>query len=60
MWRVWFLTAAFVAAIGPLLVGPLSEVYGRNIIYRMSYVLFFICSWPVAFAPHIGEPGTPS
>ncbi|KIL61653.1 hypothetical protein M378DRAFT_166604 [Amanita muscaria Koide BX008] len=39
--------------IGPLLVGPLSEVYGRNIIYQTSYGLFFIFSWPVAFARDI-------
>lgn len=39
--------------IGPLLVGPLSEVYGRNIIYRLSYIFFFILSFPVAFAPNI-------
>jgi multidrug resistance protein len=39
--------------LGPLRVGPLSEVYGRNIIYRMSYLLFFALSWPVAFAPNI-------
>ncbi|KAF8890945.1 major facilitator superfamily domain-containing protein [Infundibulicybe gibba] len=38
---------------GPLLVGPLSEVYGRNIVYQISYGLFFIFSWPVAFAPNI-------
>lgn len=40
--------------LGPLLVGPLSEVYGRNIIYQVSYLLFFVFSWPVAFAPNIG------
>ncbi|KAF8659474.1 hypothetical protein AX16_001841 [Volvariella volvacea WC 439] len=39
--------------LGPLLVGPLSEVYGRNIVYRVSYGLFFIFAWPVAFAPNI-------
>ena len=38
---------------GPLLVGPLSEVYGRNIIYRVSVGLFFIFSFPVAFAPNM-------
>ncbi|KAF9236541.1 major facilitator superfamily domain-containing protein [Melanogaster broomeanus] len=38
---------------GPLLVGPLSEVYGRNMIYRVSYILFFIFNFPVAFAPNI-------
>ena len=40
--------------LGPLLVGPLSEVYGRNIVYQVSYACFFICSWPIAFAPNIG------
>jgi MFS family permease len=45
---------------GPLLVGPLSEVYGRSIIYRVSYGLFFIFSWPVAFAPNIGQYATTS
>ncbi|KAJ3561103.1 hypothetical protein NP233_g10402 [Leucocoprinus birnbaumii] len=39
--------------IGPLIVGPLSEVFGRNPIYRASYVLLFAFSWAVAFAPDI-------
>ncbi|EIM86273.1 MFS general substrate transporter [Stereum hirsutum FP-91666 SS1] len=39
--------------MGPLLVGPLSEVYGRNIIYRVSFIGFFALTWPVAFAPNI-------
>ncbi|KAG1831698.1 major facilitator superfamily domain-containing protein [Suillus subluteus] len=38
---------------GPLLVGPLSEVYGRNIVYQISYALFFIFTFPVVFAPNI-------
>ncbi|KAF9256456.1 MFS general substrate transporter [Marasmius fiardii PR-910] len=38
---------------GPLLVGPLSEVYGRNVIYRVSFALLFAFSWAVAFAPNI-------
>lgn len=41
--------------LGPLLVGPLSEMYGRSIIYRASFVCFFAFTWPVAFPPHIGE-----
>lgn len=41
--------------LGPLLVGPLSEVYGRNIVHRVSYGLFFIFAWPVAFAPNVCE-----
>lgn len=40
--------------IGPLFVGPLSEVYGRNPIYRASFGLLFAFSWGVAFAPNIG------
>lgn len=40
---------------GPLLVGPLSEVYGRNIVYRLSYFFFFVFMFPVAFAPNIGQ-----
>ncbi|KAG1727260.1 major facilitator superfamily domain-containing protein [Suillus paluster] len=45
----------FVSGLGtgPLLVGPLSEVYGRNVVYRISYALFFIFTFPVAFAPNI-------
>ncbi|KAH9172062.1 MFS general substrate transporter, partial [Lactarius sanguifluus] len=39
--------------IGPLVVGPLSEVYGRRIVYRLSFILFFVSTFPVAFAPHI-------
>ncbi|KAJ4488176.1 MFS general substrate transporter [Lentinula aciculospora] len=45
----------FVAGlgIGPLLTGPLSEVYGRNIIYRVSYILLCAFTFGVAFAPDI-------
>lgn len=43
-------------ALGPLLVGPLSELYGRNIVYRVSYGTLFAFSWPVAFAPNTGKP----
>ncbi|KAF8060262.1 major facilitator superfamily domain-containing protein [Lyophyllum atratum] len=45
----------FVAGLGfgPLLVGPLSEVYGRNIVYRVSYGFFFLLSFPVTFAPDL-------
>ncbi|KAL1939904.1 hypothetical protein VTO73DRAFT_9604 [Trametes versicolor] len=39
--------------IGPLFVGPLSELYGRNAVYRVSYGLFFAFTWPTAFPPHI-------
>lgn len=48
-------TSLFVLGlgIGPLIVGPLSEVYGRNPVYRISFTVFFLLSFPVAFAPHI-------
>ena len=39
--------------LGPLVSGPMSEIYGRNVVYRVSFCLFFICMFPVAFAPHI-------
>ncbi|KDR77915.1 hypothetical protein GALMADRAFT_244882 [Galerina marginata CBS 339.88] len=39
--------------LGPLLFGPLSEVYGRNIVYRVSYGLLLVFNFPVAFAPNI-------
>ncbi|KAI0064100.1 MFS general substrate transporter [Artomyces pyxidatus] len=39
--------------VGPLLAGPLSEVYGRNVVYRVSFLFFFIFTFPVAFAPNI-------
>ncbi|KAI0676809.1 MFS general substrate transporter [Trametes maxima] len=43
----------FGLGLGPLFVGPLSELYGRNAIYRTSYVLFFALTWPTAFPPNI-------
>ena len=47
----------FVAGLGcgPLLLGPLSEFYGRNPVYLISYSLFWAFSFPVAFAPNIGS-----
>jgi hypothetical protein len=39
--------------LGPLVAGPMSEIYGRNIVYRVSFALFFLCTFPVAFAPDI-------
>ena len=51
------LTWLLITGLGPLLVGPLSEVYGRSIIYRASFVFFFAFTWPVSFPPNIGERG---
>lgn len=39
--------------VGPLLLGPLSEFYGRNPVYWVAYTLFLAFSFPVAFAPNI-------
>ncbi|KAI0319040.1 MFS transporter [Amylostereum chailletii] len=41
-------------AAGPLLAGPCSEIYGRNAVYRVSFVLFFAGNFGVAFAPNFG------
>ncbi|CAK5262687.1 unnamed protein product [Mycena citricolor] len=40
--------------VGPLITGPFSEVYGRSIIYQVSYVLLVLFSLPVVFAPDLG------
>ncbi|CAK5262689.1 unnamed protein product [Mycena citricolor] len=39
---------------GPLITGPFSEVYGRSIIYKVSYALFVLFCVPVVFAPNLG------
>lgn len=41
--------------IGPLLLGPLSEFYGRNFVYWSSFALFLVLNLPVALAPNIGK-----
>ncbi|KZT29306.1 MFS general substrate transporter [Neolentinus lepideus HHB14362 ss-1] len=38
--------------LGPLLLGPLSEFYGRNLVYWISYACFWLSTFPVAFAPN--------
>lgn len=40
--------------VGPLLLGPLSEFFGRRHIYWVSFVFFVLLNFPVAFAPNIG------
>ncbi|GJJ13985.1 hypothetical protein Clacol_008242 [Clathrus columnatus] len=40
----------FGLGCGPLLLGPLSEFYGRNIVYQVSYLIFFVFQFPIAFA----------
>ncbi|CCO27813.1 putative drug/proton antiporter YHK8 [Rhizoctonia solani AG-1 IB] len=39
--------------IGPLLLGPLSEFFGRRHIYWVSFLFFVLLNFPVAFAPNI-------
>ncbi|EJD54229.1 MFS general substrate transporter [Auricularia subglabra TFB-10046 SS5] len=39
--------------IGPLLLGPLSEFFGRRPVYWISYGLFVALNFVVAFAPDI-------
>lgn len=39
--------------LGPLVAGPMSEIYGRNMVYRWSLLSFFVLMFPVAFAPNI-------
>ncbi|KAF7308189.1 hypothetical protein HMN09_00666700 [Mycena chlorophos] len=39
--------------IGPLVTGPFSEVYGRAIIYRVSYLLLVLFGIPLAIGPSL-------
>lgn len=39
--------------VGPLLLGPLSEFFGRRKIYWISFLWFVLLNLPVAFAPNI-------
>lgn len=41
-------------AIGPLMLAPLSEYFGRNPIYMISWFLLVIFQLPLALAPNIG------
>ncbi|KAF2161461.1 hypothetical protein M409DRAFT_69801 [Zasmidium cellare ATCC 36951] len=44
----------FGFALGPLLLAPLSEYYGRRPIYVVSLFVLFIFQLPIALAPNIG------
>lgn len=39
--------------LGPLVAGPVSEIYGRSAVYVVSFGFFFVFLFPVAFAPNI-------
>jgi multidrug resistance protein len=40
-------------SLGPMLLGPLSEFYGRRPIYLVSWTFFFVWNVPQALAPNI-------
>ncbi|KAM0755472.1 MFS general substrate transporter [Meredithblackwellia eburnea MCA 4105] len=46
----------FVLGLGlaPVVMGPMSEFFGRSPIYNYSYVFYFATNMLVAFAPNIG------
>jgi MFS family permease len=39
--------------VGPLVAGPISEIYGRSVVYNVSFSLFFVVMFPIAFAPNL-------
>ncbi|KAE8370233.1 major facilitator superfamily domain-containing protein [Aspergillus caelatus] len=41
-------------AVGPVLLAPLSEYFGRQPVYVVSWFLLFIFQLPIALAPNIG------
>jgi hypothetical protein len=41
--------------LGPLVAGPMSEIYGRSAVYVVSFGFFFVFLFPVAFAPNISK-----
>ena len=41
-------------AVGPVLLAPLSEYFGRQPIYLISWFFLFIFQMPIALAPNIG------
>jgi hypothetical protein len=46
--------------LGPLVAGPMSEIYGRSAVYHVSFGFFFVFLFPVAFAPNISKCVVPS
>lgn len=40
-------------ALGPLLLAPLSEVYGRQVVYTYSNILYVGCTAACALAPNL-------
>jgi MFS family permease len=40
-------------AVGPLILAPMSEYFGRNPVYMLSWFLLVIFQIPLALAPNI-------
>lgn len=40
--------------LGPLILAPLSEIYGRNVVYHVSNILFTIFTSLCGLSPSIG------
>jgi MFS family permease len=51
-----FVTSVYLLgyAFGPLVIAPLSELYGRMIVYNVCNVLFLIFTIACAAAPNLG------
>jgi MFS family permease len=52
-----FVTTVFLLGYvaGPLVIAPLSELYGRSIIYQVCAILFFIFNVACAVANNVGS-----
>lgn len=51
-----FIVSIFILgyAVGPLFIAPMSELYGRAIVYHVNNALFVIWTLACAFAPNLG------
>jgi len=49
--QVTFLVMGF--GIGPMIFSPLSELYGRQVVYLSTFGIYVLCNLPCALAPNI-------
>lgn len=51
-----FITSIYLLgyAFGPLVIAPVSELYGRNIVYNVCNVIFLVFNIACAKAPNMG------
>lgn len=51
-----FITSIYLLgyAFGPLVLAPVSELYGRNIVYNVCNVVFLVFNIACAKAPNMG------